>query len=101
MLVEWSQNEQKEAWELITEYASILAMSDMNMGETSLVKDSISLTDDPPFKDNYQQIPPGMYEEVREHLKEMLEIGAIWPCHGLAQPYWYARKMANSDSVLI
>ena len=22
-----------------------------------------------------------MYEEVREHLKEMLEIGVIWPSH--------------------
>ena len=27
-LGEWSHNEQKEAWELITEYASIFAMSD-------------------------------------------------------------------------
>ena len=28
-LWEWSQSEQKETWELITEYASIFAMSDM------------------------------------------------------------------------
>ena len=25
--------------------------------------------------------PPSMYEEVWEYLKEMLEIGAIWPSH--------------------
>ena len=79
--VEWSQNEQKETWELITEYTSIFAMSDMDLGKASLVKHSIRLTDNTPFKECYQQIPSSMYEEVREHLKEMLQIGAIWQCH--------------------
>ena len=32
-----SQYEQKEAWKIITEYASIFAMSDMDLGMTSLV----------------------------------------------------------------
>ena len=44
---ERSQNEQKEARELITEYACILALSDMDLGKTSLVKHSIWLTDQP------------------------------------------------------
>ena len=35
------------------------------------------MTDDKPFKDPYRRIPPGLYEEVRLHLKEMLEAGAI------------------------
>ena len=26
-------------------------------------------------------MPHSMYEEVGEHLKEMLEIGVIWPLH--------------------
>ena len=56
-------------------------MSDMDLGKTSLVKHSIRLTDNTPFKECYWQIPPSMYEKVREHLKEMLEIGAIWPSH--------------------
>ena len=30
-----------------------------------------------PFKDPYRRIPPGLYDEVRVHLKEMLEAGAI------------------------
>ena len=62
----------KEAWELITEYASIFAMIDMDLGKTSLVKHSIRLTDNTPFKEHYQQIPPSIYEKVWEHLKEML-----------------------------
>ena len=35
------------------------------------------MTDETPFKDPYRRIPPGLYEEVRLHLKEMLEAGTI------------------------
>ena len=41
------------------------------------VKYKIRLNDYTPFKERYWRIPPHMYEEVRKHLKEMLEIGAI------------------------
>ena len=67
----------KRAWELVTEYASIFAMSNMDLGKSSLVKHSIRLTDNSPFKECYRQIPLSLYVEVREHLKEMLKIGAI------------------------
>ena len=53
-LEEWSGAEQEDAWELITEYASIFAMSDMDLGRTSLVKHSIKLTDNALFKERYQ-----------------------------------------------
>ena len=53
----------------------------MDLSKTSLVKHSIRLMDNAPFKEHYWQIPPSMYEEVREHLKEVLEIGSIWPSH--------------------
>ena len=56
-------------------------MSDKDLGKTSLVKHSIRLTDNSSFKKCYWQILPSMYVEVREHLKDMLEIGAIWPLH--------------------
>ena len=41
----------KKAQEFITEYASIIAMSNMDLGKTSLVKHSIRLTDNTPFKE--------------------------------------------------
>ena len=50
---EWSQNEQKEAWELLIEYGGNFAMSDMDLGKTSLVKHSIRLTDNTLFKELY------------------------------------------------
>ena len=41
------------------------------------MKHHIRLTDDKPFQQPYRRIPPGMFEEVRQHLKEMLDAGAI------------------------
>ena len=40
---------------------------------------TIKVTDDTPFKEQFRQIPPPLVEEVRNHLKEMLESGAIRP----------------------
>ena len=80
-LGEWSQNEQKEAWELIIEYTGIFSLRDMDLGKTSLVKHRIRLTDNTTIKEHYWWILPSMYEEVRELLTQMLEINALWPSH--------------------
>ena len=39
--------------EFIMEYTGIFAMSDMDLCKTSLVKHSITLTDNTPFKEHY------------------------------------------------
>ena len=49
----------------------------LDLGKTSIVKYSIKLTDPTPFKDCYRCIPPGMYDEVKTHIQEMLDVGAI------------------------
>ena len=51
-LGDWNQNE-KEAWELITEYTSIFAMSNMHLGKTSLAKHIIWLIVSTLFKKHY------------------------------------------------
>ena len=43
------------------------------------MKHSIKLTDNTPFKEPYRRIPPAMYEEVKQHIKEMLDADAIRP----------------------
>ena len=43
-----------------------------------MVKHVIRLDNKIPFRERYQRIPPHQYEEVKNHLKEMSEIGAIW-----------------------
>ena len=35
------------------------------------------ITDPQPFKEHYRRIPPHLYEEVKQHLREMVEVGAI------------------------
>ena len=55
----------------------------VDLVKTSLVKHHVRLTDNTPFEEHYWQFPPSMCEEVWEHLKEMLEIGVLWPSHSL------------------
>ena len=43
----------------------------------SLVKHKIKLDNYTPFKERYRHIPPNLFEEVKNHLKEMIQVGAI------------------------
>ena len=59
------------------EFQHLFVMSLSELGKTSLVQHDIKLDDMTPFKECYQRLPPHQYEEVKKHLQEMLEIGAI------------------------
>ena len=61
----------------IIKYNHIFAIEDLELGKTDLVKHLIHLDDYTPFKERYRRIPPHQYEEVRKHLNEMLQLGAI------------------------
>ena len=41
------------------------------------MKHKIKLNDYTPFEERYHRIPPHLCEEVKKHLKEMVEMGAI------------------------
>ena len=73
----WEPAEQEEVRELFREYGRLFALDDLDLRHTSVVKHKIKLNDYTPFKERYRRIPPHQYDEVRKHLKEMLEIGAI------------------------
>ena len=75
---EWSSEDQEKVKELFMEYGQLFALDDLDLGHTLIVKHKIELDDYKPFRDRYRQILPHQYEEVRKHLKEMLETGAIW-----------------------
>ena len=63
--------------ELFVKFHHIFALEDMELGKTDMVKHVICLGDQTPFRKRYRRIPPHQYDEVKKHLKEMLEIGAI------------------------
>ena len=56
---------------------SYFSTGSTDLGRADIVKHEIKLTDNTPFKEPYRRIPPGLYEEVRQHLKGMLDADAI------------------------
>ena len=72
-----SSGELNEASELLGRWKHIFSTGPTDLGFTDLVEHEINLTDETPFKEPYRRIPPALFEEVREHLKEMLDAGAI------------------------
>ena len=73
----WDPKLVEEAKQLFREYAHIFALESLDMGHTSLVKYDNRLDNYTPFKERYRRIPPHLFNEVKNHLKEMIEVGAI------------------------
>ena len=65
---------------LIQSFEDIFAKDDINIGNTH-VKHRIDLNDDRPFKQRYRRIPPAMFDEVKEHIQQLLTAGTIRPSH--------------------
>ena len=59
--------------------AKPFSKNDLHMGRTNLVKHHIKLKDPIPFKEAYRRIPPQMYDKVKAHIQEMLDLGTIRP----------------------
>ena len=76
---EWEPQLQQEAQYLICKFACIFYQNDLDLGKTSIVKHSIKINDPIPFQEQYRCIPPGMYDEFKVHIQEMLDVGAIRP----------------------
>ena len=75
----WSGANCTSAHALLIEYHDIFLLEPRELGCMGLAKHEIGVVDDEPFKERFQRIPPPMLEEVRPHMKEMLEVSAIHP----------------------
>ena len=64
---------------LLAEYHDVFSLDPAELGCTHSMEHTIKVTDDTPFKEWFRQIPLPMVEEVRNHLKEMLEPNTIRP----------------------
>ena len=75
----WPQEQAKQACSLLREYHDIFSLEKRDMGHTNATKHKIVLKDPdtPPFKERFHRIPPPQLDEVREHLKSMLDAGVI------------------------
>ena len=79
----WSPQNWAAACTLLAEYHNIFSLELGQFGCTDLAKHEIKVTDDEPFKEKCQRIPPSMVDSVCVLVKEMLEVGAICPSQSL------------------
>ena len=64
---------------MLMEHHNIFSLERNEIGCTDAAEHVIELLDTEPFKECFCRIAPPLVEEVREHLQEMLDGGAIWP----------------------
>ena len=77
----WPAEEVEKTRGLLREYHDIFSLEKHDMGHTNATKHKIILKDPdtPPFKEHFHRIPPPQLDEVREHLKLMLDAGVVQP----------------------
>ncbi len=63
--------------QLLIKWKEAFSLHEFDLGCTKLTKHSIKLVSNIPFKERPRKIPPAMVDEVRAHLKEMLDLGVI------------------------
>ena len=73
----WCGGNQVAAHTLLAEYHDICSFEPGELHSTDVAKLKIRVVDDEPFKEKFQRIPWPMVDEVRVHMKEMLEAGII------------------------
>ena len=82
-LKEWPESEQEQARELLLRWEHLFTCNNLDLSKTALIKHKIRFTDQTPFKERYRHIPPHIYDDLRAHIQEMLDIGAIHKSHSL------------------
>ena len=77
----WPADQAEKARSLLKEYHDVFSLEKHDMGHTKATKHKIILKDPdtPPFKERFHRIPPPQLDEVRAHLKMMLDAGVIRP----------------------
>ena len=76
-----STKEYQEVRDTMKTWESLFSDDDLTLGHTDAVKHRIKLKDDQPIKERYRRIPPGMLDELRQCLKQMLDAGVIRESH--------------------
>ena len=75
----WPKEQAEEAHSLLQEYHDIFSLEKHDMGHTNATKHKIVLKDPDtlPFKECFHRIPPPQLDDIREHLKLMLDAGVV------------------------
>ena len=76
-LKEWLPELVKKAVALLLEFHHVFSLELSEIGCTDATKHVIELMKDEPFKERFRRIAPPLVDEVRQHIQEMLDSGAI------------------------
>ena len=68
----WSVEQQQAAKKLLCDYSETFSKNDLDLGKCNILKHNIQLMDQQPFQERYRRIPPHLFEEVKQHLQEMV-----------------------------
>ncbi len=74
-------DDRHELERLILSHEDVFSTGDADIGHTTAVRHRIALTDTFPFKQRNRRIPPSMFDEVRNHLQQLLDAGIIRKSH--------------------
>ena len=78
-LAQWTPELTRKFEQMLLEYHDIFSLDKNEIGCTDAAEHIIELLDEEPFKEKFWRIAPPLLDEVREHLQEMLDGGAICP----------------------
>ena len=78
-LESWDAKAAKQARSLLAEYHNLFSLEKNEIGRMKAGEHVIELKDPDTtlFKEWFRRIPPPQVNEVREHLKLMLDVGAV------------------------
>ena len=75
--IELTAEEQEKFRELLKTYECVFSRHDRDLGFCDTVKHTIETGDAAPIRQRYRSLPPAQYQEVREHIKELVDAGII------------------------
>ena len=73
----WTSDQQQSAKNLLVESANFFSQNELDLGKCNILKHDIKIIDPQPFQERHRRIPPYLYDEVKNHLQEMVEVGTI------------------------
>ena len=69
----------KQLRDFLSEELERFSRHDLDLGRTDQWKHNMDMIDKRPWRDKVWHIPPSLYDEVKQHLKQMLDLDVIRP----------------------
>ena len=84
---QWTEEQQEAAKELLVASADVFSKDDLDLGKCNILKHDIKINRSSTIQGKVQKDTTHLYEEVKTHLQEMVEVGQSGgvSVHGLVQ----------------